>query len=637
LCVQEVLAFLERIAEIGKNPSGTEVKIKSGEFLMQKRQKIAAIVIVLLAGLTLYGFWATRQPATTETTSDRQAGRPRVFLRPLKTAQQMAQLASTSEERSLAQEALRLADYDVDLAFDEAIREALLHPPPLSPEAMACKARQEKAQKALEAAQERGKQLSEQFAKVPAGKQEAIEAALIQTEADMDLAQDELDDAKHDLQQAGGDPVDQLRTMKAQHEAAGHNTQAAIPTAPGPAEQPGLIHWAMKWRSLHQKQMQLWRAKAETESGIAWLTAKHNTLDAQIEAQKANISELPKRAKTAQPGSTVTPSSAAGKGQGDSADLLRKTEQLADDQKVVSAYDKRIEEKKELAGVYAQWIDLVAGYQRTVVHGALVGFAVILVIALIALFFGSWMDSLVKRLPMDRRQIQSLHTVTRVTLQILALFLILLVVFGPPGQLGTFLGLAGAGLTVALKDFIIGFIGWFVLMGKNGMRMGDWVEINGVTGEVVEIGPFHTVLLETGNWTDSGHPTGRRVTFTNSFAIEGHYFNFSTSGQWLWDEIHIVLPAGKDPSPLVDAIHKKVSEATRESAQQAEAEWRKATNSRELSGLSAAPAMSIKPVVGGIEVAVRYITRASERYMLRTKLNQTAVELLGVNAERVTS
>ena len=140
---------------------------------------------------------------------------------------------------------------------------------------------------------------------------------------------------------------------------------------------------------------------------------------------------------------------------------------------------------------------------------------------------------------MDRRQVETLRTATRVTLQIVGVLLVLLVIFGPPTQLGTFLGLAGAGLTVALKDFIVAFFGWFVLMGKNGIRLGDWVEINGVTGEVVELGMFHTVLLETGNWTDSGHPTGRRVTFTNSFAVEGHYFNFSTSGQWLWDELQI--------------------------------------------------------------------------------------------------
>jgi small-conductance mechanosensitive channel len=204
-----------------------------------------------------------------------------------------------------------------------------------------------------------------------------------------------------------------------------------------------------------------------------------------------------------------------------------------------------------------------------------------------------------------------------------------LVIFGPPGQLGTFLGLAGAGLTVALKDFIVAFLGWLVLMGKDGIRLGDWVEINGVTGEVVQLGMFHTVLLETGNWTDSGHPTGRRVTFTNSFAIEGHYFNFSTSGQWLWDELQIVLPAGQDPYPIVEAIQKKVVEVTAESARQAEQEWQGAARSRDMKPLSAAPAINVKPIVGGIEVAVRYITRANERYQLRAKLNQAAVDLLG--------
>src|SRR5207245_7888462 len=145
---------------------------------------------------------------------------------------------------------------------------------------------------------------------------------------------------------------------------------------------------------------------------------------------------------------------------------------------------------------------------------------------------------------LDRRQVETMRTVTRVAVQICVVLFILLVIFGPPSQLGTILGLAGAGLTVALKDFIVGFLGWFVLMGKNGVRLGDWVEINGVTGEVVELGMFHTVLLETGNWTDSGHPTGRRVTFTNSFAIEGHYFYFSNSGQWLLDDWHVVISSG---------------------------------------------------------------------------------------------
>src|SRR3954464_13845885 len=119
--------------------------------------------------------------------------------------------------------------------------------------------------------------------------------------------------------------------------------------------------------------------------------------------------------------------------------------------------------------------------------------------------------------------------------QLAAAGLILLLIFGPPTQLSTIIGLATAGLTVVLKDFIVAFFGWFTLMGKNGIRVGDWVEINGVSGEVIEIGLLKTVLLELGNWTESGHPTGRKVAFSNSFAMDRHYFNFSTSGQWLWD------------------------------------------------------------------------------------------------------
>jgi small-conductance mechanosensitive channel len=298
----------------------------------------------------------------------------------------------------------------------------------------------------------------------------------------------------------------------------------------------------------------------------------------------------------------------------------------------LAGFGKRIDDQKQLADVYAKWTDVLAAKQRSVIHRMLIGLVIIFGILLIGIFFDSWLERLLGKTSLDRRQVETMRTVTRVAVQICAVLFILLVIFGPPNQLGTILGLAGAGLTVALKDFIVGFLGWFVLMGKNGIRLGDWVEINGVTGEVVELGMFHTVLLETGNWTDSGHPTGRRVTFTNSYAIEGHYFNFSTSGQWMWDELQVVLPTGQDPYPVIDAIQKKVAEATTETAKQAEQEWQHAASSRQMSALSAAPAINVKPVIGGVEIAVRYITRANERYQLRAKLYQAAVDLLGPKA-----
>ncbi len=121
----------------------------------------------------------------------------------------------------------------------------------------------------------------------------------------------------------------------------------------------------------------------------------------------------------------------------------------------------------------------------------------------------------------------------------------------------TILGLATAALTIALQDYILAFLGWFVLVGKNGIHVGDWVEINGVGGEVTEIGLMTTTLLETGGLAEQGHPTGRRISFMNGFAIRGQYFNFSTAGQWMWDEISVSVPA----TPNIHAVMEKVQRA----------------------------------------------------------------------------
>jgi small-conductance mechanosensitive channel len=200
----------------------------------------------------------------------------------------------------------------------------------------------------------------------------------------------------------------------------------------------------------------------------------------------------------------------------------------------------------------------------------------------------------------------------------------------------TLFGLAGAGLTVALKDFIVAFFGWFVLVGRNGIHVGDWVEINGVGGEVVEIGLLRTMLLETGDWNDLGHPTGRIVSFVNSFAIERHFFNFSTSGQWMWDEVQTLVPAGQDPYGLAEAIRQRVEQETAANAQLAEREWQDSNRQRRMQGFSGRPVVNVVPAASGVEIRVRYITRAFERQATRGRLNQAMVELLHGHKEQPT-
>jgi small-conductance mechanosensitive channel len=179
-------------------------------------------------------------------------------------------------------------------------------------------------------------------------------------------------------------------------------------------------------------------------------------------------------------------------------------------------------------------------------------------------------------------------------------------------------------------------------MGRNGIRVGDWVEIDGIGGEVLDVGLLRTILLETGNWNDAGHPTGRRVSFVNSFAIEGHYFNFTTAGQWLWDELNILIPAGEDPYELTKSVMKLVTDNTQADTQLAEQEWRRITHNSAIQTFSAVPAIEVRPTNLGVNLVVRYIARAHERHEVRTKLYQAIVELLhakrveAVNAGRVT-
>jgi small-conductance mechanosensitive channel len=229
---------------------------------------------------------------------------------------------------------------------------------------------------------------------------------------------------------------------------------------------------------------------------------------------------------------------------------------------------------------------------------------------------------------LDRRQTQTLRSILELAIQVVGGILILLVIFGSPKETPTILGLTTAALTIALQDFILAFLGWFVLMSKNGIRVGDWVEINGVGGEVTDVGLFTTSLLETGTLEDKGHPTGRRITFMNGFAIRGQYFNFSTSGQWMWDEISLTIPASEEMTKTVERIHQVVVEETEENTRLAEQEWKRSAHGNGLSRFSAAPVVNLRPSSSGIGIQVRYVTRASERFELRNRLYQRVVELL---------
>jgi small-conductance mechanosensitive channel len=594
---------------------------------MKTTKQIATLTLIVLLGVIGYGIFRTSQSTSALPTpsgdNQSQAQGSVVDQASLYTARHFAQMPTSTDELPLAKEALRLGDREMDLAFAAGVRELQEHPPTLTPQAKEDQTRLQESQNSLDRDNARVAALTSALAKATGAKADSLDDQLQQAKVQAELDQDEVDNAKQELVLAGGDTQGRIEELMKEHEAASQAADSTTVNTATPATSHGLIHHYQEWSRLHDKALELRQASRDAESAALAFTTKRDGLKSATGPPQKQQAPGTSAGGTNASGANSTTAAAE-----TSTEIVRATKRRSAVVKELTNFNERIEDQNHLAETYRKWIDVVAAKQRSVIHRGLFGAAVIVAILLIGIFFDSLLKHLLKRVKLDQRQADTLHAVISTGVQIIALGLILLVIFGPPTQLGTFLGLAGAGLTVALKDFIVSFFGWFVLMGKNGIRIGDWVEINGVTGEVVELGMFHTVLLETGNWTDSGHPTGRRVTFTNNFAIEGHYFNFSTSGQWLWDELSLVLPSSQNPYPIVEAIQKTVLEATSETKEQAEREWQHAAHSREMRTLSAAPAINLKPVSGGVEIAVRYITRASERYQLRARLYQAAMNLI---------
>ncbi len=601
---------------------------------MMKTHRLATFIVLLgLLGLAAVGLVLTREwvnPSLRENLAQLNATgqAPLVDQQPLVTAQDLVALAAAPEEQEFAEEALQLADHDVDLAFASALRKAEEHSIPLTPEARQLHARVKQAEARVNAHQDEITRLTKVVVGARGEQKESLEGQLQLAQAQLALDQDELADAQRDLSRTGGDEHSRVKRLLDEHERslahlstnASRASASAVGQASKQANAPSLVAELRGWTEMRAKLERLRQAQQDARARAAVLIRSHDSIERGIKQKQSQDTPLAQQA-------AGQLAAASGPSQG-TAPALSSVHHFSQDQHDLADLDKRIEAEQKLAAVYGKWSGLVRTRELASLHRLIQSGFWIVSIVLLTFLADSFVYRFFSDLAPNRKRLRTARSVLHFSMRALGLVLVLLVLFGPPSQLAAILALAGAGLTVALKDFIVGFFGWFVLMGRNGVRSGDWVEINGVQGKVIEVGLLHTVILETGNWTDAGHPTGRKVSFVNSFAVEGHYFNFSTVGQWLWDEIQVGLPSGTDPYPTVEAIQKLVAAETEADARLAEQEWQRATTTSGLRSFSAAPTISVRPTHSGLNLIVRYIARADERNELRSRLYRAAYEFL---------
>ena len=184
---------------------------------------------------------------------------------------------------------------------------------------------------------------------------------------------------------------------------------------------------------------------------------------------------------------------------------------------VIVALDKQKVLLAEYRSHVLPWRIAVAGQYRQAWKELLMRLVVVLLIIGLLLAIGQLSRRFTLRHvhdPNRRRFISMSH-------QFLTLFAItVVVVFVLASDLrsvATYFGLLSAGLLLALENVILATLGSLLLVGKRGIRIGDRVQVSGVTGDVIDMGLLQFQLREFD--VENGRYTGHVATFSNSLVF----------------------------------------------------------------------------------------------------------------------
>src|SRR5688572_5818457 len=138
---------------------------------------------------------------------------------------------------------------------------------------------------------------------------------------------------------------------------------------------------------------------------------------------------------------------------------------------------------------------------------------------LLGIVFGAgelWKRAVFNYVQETRRRHQLL-LVRRIVVWAVALVIVGIAFATEASSFATFAGLLTAGIAVAMQSVLVSIVGYFFLIGKYGLRVGDHVQIGNVSGEVIDLGLVRLHLLELG---PQFGPTGRVVALANSVVFQ---------------------------------------------------------------------------------------------------------------------
>ena len=233
-----------------------------------------------------------------------------------------------------------------------------------------------------------------------------------------------------------------------------------------------------------------------------------------------------------------------------------------------------------------------------------------ILLALLMAIFGAaslWRRFTFRYVQDSRRRYQFLQA-RRIVLAIVVTFVILFNFANEIGALATVMGFAAAGIAVALQNVILSLAGYFFLIGRFGIKVGDRVQVSGVTGDVIDIGLVKLSLMELAGNGNDRQPTGRVVVFSNAIVFQpsGNFFKQIPGTNFVWNEITLTLSPECDYRLAEKRLLEAVEEVFARYRETIQRQYIAAEQSLNMAIDSPKPQSRLQLSRDGLQITIRY-------------------------------
>lgn len=209
-----------------------------------------------------------------------------------------------------------------------------------------------------------------------------------------------------------------------------------------------------------------------------------------------------------------------------------------------------------------------------------------------------------------------------------AVTLFLFSIWTTSGSMSTYLGLASAGIAIALSDLLINIAAFLFIIVKKPFIVGDRIEINGQKGDVIDQRLFQFTVMEIGNWVESDQSTGRMIHIPNQMVFNHSLFNYNSGFKFIWHEVHVLLTFESDYKKAKEIFLEIAGKYALKHTASLEKELKEASKKYLIYYKNLTPIVYTQVKDSGIMLSIRYLCEPQRRRTTDEKIWEDILEVI---------